>query len=171
MSLPTSTGVARFAFEDLCNQPLGPADYVAVSRRYHTIFIKDIPRLCINTKDQARRFITLVDELYNHKCGLVCTAETSPDALLAEMVDYVPMDMVRVTPRHGHETVMAIRILHMVILIVILAGRIQESLQFETETEINRSRRNLQDTTTVAPIGSSSKVRSYTKANVLLSVL
>ncbi|MDW8315461.1 MAG: cell division protein ZapE [Rhodovarius sp.] len=74
-------GVARARFEDLCGRPLGPADYLALATHFHTLVLDDIPRLGPENFDQARRFITLVDALYEHRCKLVASAEVPPDQL------------------------------------------------------------------------------------------
>ncbi|XP_058113184.1 protein AFG1 isoform X3 [Magnolia sinica] len=74
-------GVARFTFDYLCGRPLGAADYIAVAKNYHTVFISDIPMMSMRIRDKARRFITLIDELYNHHCCLFCTAASSIDDL------------------------------------------------------------------------------------------
>ncbi|KAL8054469.1 hypothetical protein ABFX02_05G138800 [Erythranthe guttata] len=74
-------GVARFTFEYLCGQPIGAADYIAVAKTYHTVFITDIPVMSMRIRDKARRFITLVDELYNHHCSLYCCAAAPIDDL------------------------------------------------------------------------------------------
>ncbi|KAG2691498.1 hypothetical protein I3760_08G012100 [Carya illinoinensis] len=74
-------GVARFTFEYLCGQPVGAADYIAVAENYHTVFISDIPNMSMRIHDKARRFITLIDELYNHHCCLFCLAASSIDEL------------------------------------------------------------------------------------------
>eukprot|EP00873_Tetraselmis_striata_P002674 jgi/Tetstr1/422938/TSEL_013718.t1 len=76
-----TSGVARFRFPELCARPLGAADYIALSRRFHTVFVTDIPAFSMQIRDQARRFITLVDELYNHRVRLVCSAADTPDQL------------------------------------------------------------------------------------------
>ncbi|KAF6151164.1 hypothetical protein GIB67_037372 [Kingdonia uniflora] len=82
LEVPEScNGIARFTFEYLCGRPVGAADYIAVARNYHTIFISDIPVMSMRIRDKARRFITLVDELYNHHCCLYCTAAASIDDL------------------------------------------------------------------------------------------
>ncbi|XP_019056869.1 PREDICTED: lactation elevated protein 1 isoform X2 [Tarenaya hassleriana] len=82
MKVPEScNGVGRFTFEYLCGRPVGAADYIAVAENYHTVFISDIPVMSMKIRDKARRFITLVDELYNHHCRLVCSAEASIDEL------------------------------------------------------------------------------------------
>ncbi|KAK1259767.1 hypothetical protein QJS04_geneDACA020067 [Acorus gramineus] len=60
---------------------VGAADYIAVAKNYHTVFISDIPVMSMRIGDKARRFITLIDELYNHHCCLFCTAASSMDDL------------------------------------------------------------------------------------------
>ncbi|SDB73415.1 cell division protein ZapE [Belnapia rosea] len=74
-------GVARAEFDDLCGKPLGPADYLAVATHFHTLVLDGIPRLGPENFDRARRFITLVDALYEHRCKLVASAEAPPDSL------------------------------------------------------------------------------------------
>ncbi|KAF5201916.1 Afg1-like atpase [Thalictrum thalictroides] len=82
LEVPEScNGIARFSFEYLCGRPVGAADYIALARNYHTVFISDIPAMSMRIRDKARRFITLIDELYNHHCRLFCTAATSIDDL------------------------------------------------------------------------------------------
>lgn len=73
-----SGGAAKFNFEELCGRPLGPADYVALCRTFHTLYVCDVPRLGFHNHDRARRFITLVDEAYNHRCKLICSASVMP---------------------------------------------------------------------------------------------
>ncbi|KAJ9184018.1 hypothetical protein P3X46_007802 [Hevea brasiliensis] len=82
LEVPKScNGVAKFTFEYLCGQPRGAADYIAVAKSYHTVFISDIPTMSMRIRDKARRFITLIDELYNHHCCLFCSAASSIDDL------------------------------------------------------------------------------------------
>ena len=77
----TARGVARADFDDLCGRPLGPADYLAIATHFHTLVLDAVPRLGPENFDRARRFITLVDALYEHRCKLVASAEAPPDAL------------------------------------------------------------------------------------------
>ena len=74
-------GVGRTSFEALCGQPLGPADYLALATHLHTLLLDGIPRLSPENFDRARRFITLIDALYEHRCKLVASADDLPDNL------------------------------------------------------------------------------------------
>lgn len=79
-----SMGVARFAFEDLCDQPLGTIDYLHIAHAYHTVLIDGIPKLDRSRRDIARRFINLIDTLYDAKVCLIASAESEPDRLYPE---------------------------------------------------------------------------------------
>jgi cell division protein ZapE len=74
-------GVARFSFADLCEQPLAAADYLAVASRYHTVVLSEVPELGPEKRNQAKRFVTLVDVLYENRVKLVCAAAVPPDQL------------------------------------------------------------------------------------------
>ena len=80
-------GVARFDFADLCGQPLGAADYLEVARQYHTVVLAAIPHLAVERRDEARRFINLIDLLYEHNVNLICSAASEPDGLCAAETD------------------------------------------------------------------------------------
>jgi cell division protein ZapE len=80
----TSMGAARFTFDDLCGHPLGANDYLALTRRYHTIFLENVPVIAPEQRNEAQRFRTLIDTLYDHRTGLVMSAEAEPDALYPE---------------------------------------------------------------------------------------
>eukprot|EP00547_Thalassionema_nitzschioides_P009017 CAMPEP_0194230178 /NCGR_PEP_ID=MMETSP0156-20130528/44274_1 /TAXON_ID=33649 /ORGANISM="Thalassionema nitzschioides, Strain L26-B" /LENGTH=493 /DNA_ID=CAMNT_0038962753 /DNA_START=3 /DNA_END=1484 /DNA_ORIENTATION=+ len=73
--------VARFSFEELCRRYIGSADYQAIAKYFQVILIKNIPRLNLKKHDEARRFITLIDELYENKCALMCSADYSAEEL------------------------------------------------------------------------------------------
>jgi protein AFG1 len=72
-----------FTFQDLCSKPLSAADYLEICRHYDTLFIRDIPRLKITMRSEARRFITMIDTLYDNQVKLVCSAEVLPDQLFS----------------------------------------------------------------------------------------
>ncbi len=76
-----SFGAARFAFTDLFEKPLGAADYIALARHYHTLFVDGIRVMGREDRNEARRFITFIDTLYDHHTGFVASAEGEPDAL------------------------------------------------------------------------------------------
>jgi len=73
-----AAGVARFNFSDLCEQPLGPSDYLAIAREYHTIVLDDIPRMGFEQRNAAKRFTTLIDTLYDQHVKLVASAAAEP---------------------------------------------------------------------------------------------
>ena len=74
-------GVARAGFADLCAKPLAAADYLAIARAFHTVLIDRIPVMGAEKRDVARRFILLIDTLYDAGTTLVCSAETPADRL------------------------------------------------------------------------------------------
>ena len=74
-------GVARFRFGDLCSKPLGASDYLAIAERFHTVIVEDIPRLTFERRNEAKRFITLIDALYDARVKLLASAETEANEL------------------------------------------------------------------------------------------
>jgi cell division protein ZapE len=74
-------GVARFSFTDLCVNPLAAADYLAIAHTFHTIMIDNIPRLGPEQRNEARRFVVLIDTLYDESVKLVCSAAAPPEQL------------------------------------------------------------------------------------------
>jgi cell division protein ZapE len=74
-------GVAVFSFRRLCGEPRGAADYLAVARRYHTVIIVGIPELGPEKRNEAARFVTLIDALYEHKVKLLAAADAAAPKL------------------------------------------------------------------------------------------
>jgi cell division protein ZapE len=74
-------GVAVFSFARLCRQPLGAADYLAIARHYHTVFIVGVPVMRPENRNEAIRFIHLIDALYEHKVKLIAAADAEPAGL------------------------------------------------------------------------------------------
>ncbi|MGZ8189696.1 MAG: cell division protein ZapE [Methylococcaceae bacterium] len=76
--------IALSSFDDLCMQPLGSADYLAIASEFSTLIMANIPKLTAEKRNEAKRFVTLIDVLYEHKVKLICTAEVSAQALYIE---------------------------------------------------------------------------------------
>lgn len=74
-------GVARFDFSDLCARPLGPSDYLAIAHAFHTVVIDHIPVMDERGRNEAKRFITLIDALYDGHVRIVVSAAAEPDDL------------------------------------------------------------------------------------------
>ena len=74
-------GVARFSFAELCEKPLGNNDFLALAHTFHTIMIDDIPVLRAGQRNEARRFVNLIDTLYDNRTGLIASAAAEPDDL------------------------------------------------------------------------------------------
>ncbi len=74
-------GVARFSFPELCAKPLGAADYLAIAGNFHTLVLSGIPRMGPDRRNEAKRFVTLIDTLYDKRIKLVCSAAARPEEL------------------------------------------------------------------------------------------
>ncbi len=74
-------GVAVFSFKRLCGEARGSADYLAIARRFHTVILVGIPILGPENRNEAARFVSLIDALYEHKVKLLAAADAQPDAL------------------------------------------------------------------------------------------
>jgi cell division protein ZapE len=77
-------GVAVFSFKRLCAEARGAADYLAIARRFHTVMIVGIPVLGPQNRNEAARFVTLIDALYEYRVKLLAAADAEPDALYPE---------------------------------------------------------------------------------------
>ena len=77
-------GVAVFSFKRLCGEPRGAADYLAIARRYHAVIIVGIPVLGPENRNEAARFVTLIDALYEYRVKLLASADAMPEGLYPE---------------------------------------------------------------------------------------
>ncbi len=74
-------GVAVFSFKRLCGEPRGAPDYLAIARRFHTVILVGIPKLGAEKRNEAARFVTLIDALYENKVKLLASADAAPSEL------------------------------------------------------------------------------------------
>lgn len=77
----TANGMAWCSFDELCRRPLGAGDYETLAQQFHTVFLWGIPQMSAEDRNEAKRFVTLVDTLYEHRTRLFCAAATLPDNL------------------------------------------------------------------------------------------
>ncbi len=79
-----ANGVARASFWELCARPLGPADYLAIAGAVRVLILEDIPQLSASNYNEAKRFVTLIDALYEGHVRLICSAADEPERLYIE---------------------------------------------------------------------------------------
>lgn len=79
----TAMGVARFSFDDLCAQPLAAADYLRIAHEFHTIILDHVPVMHHAQRNEAKRFIILIDALYDMRVKLIASAAGEPETLYA----------------------------------------------------------------------------------------
>ena len=77
-------GAGRATFWDLCAKPLGPADYLAIAEAVRVLILEDVPLLSSENYNEAKRFVTLIDALYEAKVRLIMTAADEPERLYLE---------------------------------------------------------------------------------------
>jgi cell division protein ZapE len=94
-----SMGVARFFFHDLCEQPLAAADYLRIAHEFHTVIIDRIPVMGFDQRNAAKRFIILVDTLYDHAVKLIASAAAEPGALYTGSDGYEASEFKRTASR------------------------------------------------------------------------
>jgi cell division protein ZapE len=92
-------GVARFSFHDLCEQPLAAADYLRIAHEYHTIILDHIPVMTFDNRNAAKRFIILIDTLYDMNVKLIASAAAEPDALHRADEGYEAQEFQRTASR------------------------------------------------------------------------
>jgi cell division protein ZapE len=104
-------GAARFAFADLCVQPLGALDFLKIAREFHTLVIDRIPVMNYETHNEAKRFILLIDTLYDRAVKLVASAAVEPDLLYQADQGYEASEFKRTASRlieMGSETYLSL---------------------------------------------------------------
>jgi cell division protein ZapE len=92
-------GVARFTFHDLCEEPLGAADYLRIAHEYHTIILDHVPTMTYDNRNAAKRFIILIDTLYDTNVKLIASAAAEPDALYTADQGYEALEFARTASR------------------------------------------------------------------------
>jgi cell division protein ZapE len=94
-----AAGAARFSFADLCEQPLGASDYLKVAYEFHTLIIDRIPVMDFPERNAAKRFIILVDTLYDFAVKLVASADAEPDGLYLGIEGFEAQEFKRTASR------------------------------------------------------------------------
>lgn len=79
-----ANGVGRASFWELCSRPLGPGDYLAIASAVRVLILEDVPQLSASNYNEAKRFVTLIDALYEAKVRLICSAADEPERLYLE---------------------------------------------------------------------------------------
>ena len=92
-------GVARFSFAQLCEQPLGASDYLRIAHEFHTLIIDRIPVMDYPQRNEAKRFIALIDTLYDNAVKLVASAQAEPPALYLATEGYEANEFKRTASR------------------------------------------------------------------------
>jgi cell division protein ZapE len=92
-------GVARFSFDDLCAQPLAAADYLKIAHEFHTVILDHIPVMDHARRNEAKRFIILIDTLYDHAVKLLASAQAQPDELYTATEGYEANEFKRTASR------------------------------------------------------------------------
>ena len=92
-------GIARFSFHELCEEPLAAPDYLTIAHAFHTLVIDCIPVMDYDARNAAKRFIILIDALYDNNVKLVASAATEPDALYRATDGYEAQEFKRTASR------------------------------------------------------------------------
>jgi cell division protein ZapE len=98
--IPAACGdAARFSFAELCGRPLGARDYLAIAARYSTLLVDHIPVLGLANRNEAKRFILLIDTLYDHRARLIVSAAAPPDGIYPETKGTEAFEFARTVSR------------------------------------------------------------------------
>jgi cell division protein ZapE len=92
-------GVARFSFSDLCEQPLAAIDYLRIAHEFHTVILDHIPVMDYARHNEAKRFIILIDTLYDNSVKLLASAQAQPDELYTAAEGYEANEFKRTASR------------------------------------------------------------------------
>ena len=92
-------GVARFTFADLCRRPLGAPDFLEIAHEFHTVFVDRVPVLKATDRNEAKRFITFIDALYDAKVKLIASAAAEPEVLGAALEGAEKFEFARTASR------------------------------------------------------------------------
>ncbi|HEX2653047.1 MAG TPA: AFG1/ZapE family ATPase, partial [Xanthobacteraceae bacterium] len=92
-------GVARLSFHELCEMPLGAEDYLKIAHAFHTIVLDRIPVMGPEKRNEAKRFITLIDALYDNAVKLIASAEAEPVGLYLGQEGYEALEFQRTVSR------------------------------------------------------------------------
>jgi cell division protein ZapE len=92
-------GIARFSFDDLCAQPLAAADYLKIAHEFHTVVVDRIPVMDHARRNEAKRFIILIDTFYDHAVKLLASAQAQPDQLYSATEGYEANEFKRTASR------------------------------------------------------------------------
>jgi cell division protein ZapE len=95
----TAMGVARFSFSDLCEQPLAAIDYLRIAHEFHTVILDHIPVMDYARRNEAKRFIILIDTLYDNSVKLLASAQAQPDELYTAAEGYEANEFKRTASR------------------------------------------------------------------------
>jgi cell division protein ZapE len=104
-------GVARFSFHDLCEKPLGSIDYLKIAREFHTVIIDGIPVMTQETRNAAKRFILLIDTLYENAVKIIASAAAEPHLLYSGTEGFEVNEFKRTSSRlfeMGSQTYLAL---------------------------------------------------------------
>jgi cell division protein ZapE len=92
-------GVARFSFDDLCAQPLAASDYLRIAHEFHTLLVDHIPVMDTAQRNEAKRFIILIDTLYDHAVKLLASAQAQPEGLYRGTEGFEALEFKRTASR------------------------------------------------------------------------